>query len=63
VSIFVEAFTHIAGRLRVPRVVITPHLMGRTVGPANDRDRQRTVVEAALNLLVDADTPESVERL
>jgi hypothetical protein len=54
VSVFVRAFDHVAGRLRVPRVLVTPHLMGRTVGPVGDRSRQREVVEAALRLLVEA---------
>ncbi|MCA1783872.1 MAG: hypothetical protein LC679_17390 [Intrasporangiaceae bacterium] len=63
VSIFVRAFEHVAGRLRVPRVLITPHLMGRTVGPVGDRARQREVVEAALRLLVEADGPETVRHL
>lgn len=56
-SIFIRAFAHVAGRLQVPRVLVTPHLMGRTVGPAGDRLRQRLVVEAALTLLVDAPGP------
>jgi len=63
VSIFVRAFEHVAGRLRVPRVLVTPHLMGRTVGPVGDPARQREVVEAALRLLVEADGPETVRRL
>lgn len=34
--------------------------MGRTVGPVGDDRRQRSVVEAALALLVDADRPEAL---
>ncbi len=63
VSIFVEAFRHVAGRLRVPRVLVTPHLMGRTVGPVGDRATQTRVVEAALDLLVTADGPETLRDL
>jgi hypothetical protein len=63
VSVFVRAFAHVAGRLRVPRVLITPHLMGRTIGPVGDRVRQREVVEAALRLLVEAPGPESHREL
>jgi hypothetical protein len=59
VSIFVRPFAHVAGRLRVPRVLVTPHLLGRTVGPAGDLVRQREVVEAALRLLVEATEPQS----
>jgi hypothetical protein len=63
VSIFVGAFEHVARRLRLPRVLVTPHLMGRTVGPVGDRARQRAVVEAALGLLVEAEGPETVRRI
>ena len=63
VCVFVAAFRHVAGRLRLPRVLVTPHLMGRTVGPAGDRHRQREVVRAALDLLVNADGPETVREL
>ena len=57
ISVFIQAFAHIAGRLRVPRVLVTPHLMGRTVGPVGDRARQREVVEGALRLLEEASVP------
>lgn len=57
VSVFVRAFAHVAGQLQVPRVLVTPHLMGRTIGPVGDRARQREVVSAALQLLVDAKGP------
>lgn len=59
-SIFVRAFAHVAGRLRVPRVLVTPHLVGRTVGPVGDVRRQREVVQAALRLLVQAPGPQTV---
>ena len=59
VAVFVRAFAHVAGRLRVPRVLVTPHLVGRTIGPVGDRARQREVVQAALRLLVGADRPET----
>ncbi|MBA3799654.1 MAG: hypothetical protein H0X18_11310 [Geodermatophilaceae bacterium] len=57
---FIRAFAHIAGRLRVPRVLVTPHLMGRTVGPVGDRARQREVVEGALRLLEEASVPQTI---
>lgn len=50
---------HVAGRMRLPRVLVIPHLMGRTIGSVGDRARQRQVIEAALRLLVEADRPES----
>jgi hypothetical protein len=55
VSVFVRAFRDTAVKLQPPRVLVTPHLMGRTIGPVNDPLRQRQVVEAALALLEDAD--------
>ncbi len=62
-SVFIRAFAHVAGRLQVPRVFVTPHLMGRTIGPVGDRARQREVVEAALRLLVQARTPATYRQL
>ena len=62
VSIMVEAFAHVVPRLRTPRTLITPHLMGRTVGPVGDRVRHREVVEAALRLLAEAEGPETMRR-
>jgi hypothetical protein len=59
VAVFIRAFAHIAGRMRLPRVLVTPHLMGRTIGPVGDRARQRQVVEAALRLLAEADGPQT----
>ncbi len=49
-SVFIRAFAHVAGRLQVPRVLVTPHLMGRTIGAVGDRRGRREVVEAALRL-------------
>ena len=57
VSLFVRAFRHVATQLGVPRVLVTPHLMGRTTGPVGDGARQRAVVEAALDLLETAAEP------
>jgi hypothetical protein len=40
--------------MKPPRVLLTPHLMGRPLGPPHDRKRQRNTVRAALNLLAEA---------
>lgn len=56
-SVFIRAMAHVATKLQVPRVLVTPHLMGRTIGPAGDRPRQREVVQAALQLLIEATGP------
>ncbi len=53
----IEAFRHRMEGLGVPRTLITPHLMGRTIGPVGDRRRQRAVVSAALDLLGSATGP------
>ena len=62
VSVFIRAFEHRAVQLQVPRTLVTPHLMGRTIGPVGDRTRQRAVVDAALDLLEQATTPATVRR-
>ncbi len=61
-SVFVRAFEHRAVQLQVPRTLVTPHLMGRTIGPVGDRARQRAVVDAALELLEEATTGPTVRR-
>lgn len=53
-SVYIRAFAHVAEQLRVPRVLVTSQLMGRTLGPVGDRAQQRRTVEAALRLLVEA---------
>lgn len=45
--------------MRLPRVLVTPQLMGRTIGPVDDRVQQRRTVEAALRLLAEATAPET----
>jgi hypothetical protein len=62
VSVFVRAFEHRAVQLQVPRTLVTPHLMGRTIGPVDDRARQRAVVDAALELLEEATAGATVRR-
>ena len=63
VAIFIRAFRHQAEHLKVPRVLVTPHLMGRTVGPPGDAQRQRQVVRAALDLLQTATEPGTIADL
>jgi len=54
VAVFVKAFHHIAEDMKLPRTVVTPHPMGRTLGPPGDAQRQRHVVLTALHVLEDA---------
>lgn len=58
-----EAFEVRMRMMTLPRVLLTPHLMGRPVGPPNDRARQRACVLAALDLLDSAQTAGTVARL
>ena len=51
VCVFIRAFRHHAENLKPARTLITPHLLGRTIGPPGDACRQREVVKAALGLL------------
>jgi hypothetical protein len=49
-AVYVRAFRHVAEQMRVPRVVVTRHPVGRPLGAPGDQARQREVVEAALSL-------------
>jgi hypothetical protein len=62
-AVFIRAFRHVGEAMALPRTLITPHLMGRTVGPPGAADRQRRVVEAALGLLVTAPAGGTVTQL
>lgn len=61
VAIYVRAFAHVAEAMRVPRVIITHHPLGRTLGAPHDVERQREVLDRALDLLETATGPELVE--
>lgn len=50
VGIYIEAFAHVPHQMSLPRVLITPHPLGRPIGAPNDAERQLAVVEAALDL-------------
>jgi hypothetical protein len=63
VAIYVEAFAHCAEAMRLPRTLVTPHPMGRPIGPPGDRVRQREVIEAALRLVDTATEPGTLERI
>jgi hypothetical protein len=57
VIVGVQAFRLRLESMTPPRVLITPHLMGRPLGAPGDRNRQRTAIEAALGLLERAEQP------
>jgi hypothetical protein len=54
-------FNNVFAILKLPRALITRHILGRTVGAPYDDDGQRDVVRAALDLLKDAHSPGTVE--
>jgi hypothetical protein len=46
-----EAFRLRLESMAVPRLLVTPHPMGRPLGPPGDQARHREVIRAALRLL------------
>ncbi len=63
VSLMVRSLRPHAERMKVPRTLITRHIMGRTMGAPNDVERQTEVVEAALTLLEEATEPGTIREL
>ena len=63
VGVYVEAFSHYAEAMHLPRTLVTPHPMGRPLGPPGDTAKQREVLEAALRLVDTADQPGAVDRI
>lgn len=63
VAVYVEAFAHYAEAMQLPRTLVTPHPMGRPLGPPGDVSRQREVIEAALSLVDEATTGGAVVRM
>jgi hypothetical protein len=55
VIIAIRAFRDRLEAMTVPRLVITPHLMGRPLGAPGDSDRQRASILTALELLEKAE--------
>ncbi len=54
VTLTAMPFQHVPERMKPPRVLITPHISGRTISAPGDVDRQREVLTAAFNLLEEA---------
>lgn len=55
VTIMVRAFRRVAEAMRVPRVVVTRHPLGRNLGAPGDVQRQHEVIEDALKLFEQAE--------
>ena len=60
VVVYIRSFMHQAHVLSLPRALITPHILGRTIGAPHDDRGQREVVRAALRLLEDVKSPGAV---
>ncbi|MBI1299272.1 hypothetical protein GC175_30440 [bacterium] len=54
VIIAVKAFQRRLEAMHVPRLLVTPHTMGRPLGYPQDRERHQAVLAAALDLLTTA---------
>ncbi len=63
VVIGIRAFQERLMAMRVPRLVITPHPLGRTLGAPGDRETQARVIQAALDLLETATVPGTLVEL
>jgi hypothetical protein len=60
VVIGVRAFRDRLAAMRLPRILITPYPMGRTLGAPNDDETQKKVILAALELLENASSPGTI---
>ncbi len=60
VVIGVAAFRDRLAAMSLPRLVVTPQLMGRPVGAPNDKTRQREILLAALDLLENAQAGKTI---
>ena len=54
VVVMIRAFRHRAKEMKLPRTVVTRHMMGRPLGAPGDVKRQRGIILAALELLENA---------
>ena len=55
VIVAVRSFRKRLEMMTVPRALLTPYLMGRPIGRPGDREEQKRVLQAALQLLETAD--------
>ena len=63
VVIGIEAFRARLEAMKLPRLLVTPYLLGRTLGVPNDKEGQLKVVRAALKLLDEARAGGTVVKL
>lgn len=60
VVVAVAAFEQPLKKMALPRVLLTPHLLGRPVGPVGDVRAQKGVLRAAMDLLESTARPAMV---
>ena len=63
VCVYIRASAHQARFIKPPRVLVTRHILGRTIGAPGDVDRQSEVVAAALDVLATATEPNTIREL
>jgi hypothetical protein len=63
VIIAVMAFRRRMEMMTLPRVLLTPHIMGRPIGYPGDRESQHQTLLAALRLFENADGVGTIEEL
>lgn len=63
VCVYIRAFAHQARFIKPPRVLLTRHILGRTIGAPGDVERQAEVVTMALDLLATATEPNTIREL
>ncbi len=61
-TIVIEAFSHYAADMNLPRTLLTGHPMGRPLGPPGDAATQTAVLRAALDLVDTAEEGGAVAR-
>ena len=55
-----ETFESPLRKMMLPRVLLTPFLMGRPLGPVGHHQTQQNVLRAALDLLASAQEPSMI---
>lgn len=63
VIVAIRAFRSILVGMTLPRVLLTPHVLGRPVGPPQDSERQAETLRAALELLESAKQGGAIQEL
>ena len=63
VVIAARIFQPVLEPMALPRLLLTPHVMGRPIGPPGDLKRQRETLEAALELLKQAERERTIHYL